>query len=301
MNGVIVIDKPQGFTSFDVIAVVRRLTGQRKTGHTGTLDPNATGVLPVLLGAATKAQDRIPNHDKSYLAQFRLGLTTDTLDIWGEVKTETPGHVTEDDVRSLLPRFSGEIMQVPPMYSALKKDGQRLYDLARKGVEVEREARPVTVYRLELVSFNSETQTGELAVSCSKGTYVRTLIDDIGQALGVGAVMTALRRTEACGFTLSDCVTLDRLRQLCGEGVADSVLLPTDSLFAVYPKLTVSDAQATRFSNGGALDLSRTALKNTADDGAICRVYAKSSRFLGLGRVCTDENLLKIEKLFIEK
>ena len=301
MNGVIVIDKPADFTSFDVIAVVRRLTGQRKTGHTGTLDPNATGVLPVLLGAATKAQDRIPNHDKSYLAQFRLGLTTDTLDIWGEVKTETPCCVTEDDVRSLLPRFSGEIMQVPPMYSALKKDGQRLYDLARKGVEVEREARPVTVYRLELVSFNSETQTGELAVSCSKGTYVRTLIDDIGQALGVGAVMTALRRTEACGFTLSDCVTLDRLRQLCGEGVADSVLLPTDSLFAVYPKLTVSDAQATRFSNGGALDLSRTALKNTADDGAICRVYAKSSRFLGLGRVCTDENLLKIEKLFIEK
>ena len=301
MNGVIVIDKPADFTSFDVIAVVRRLTGQRKTGHTGTLDPNATGVLPVLLGAATKAQDRIPNHDKSYLAQFRLGLTTDTLDIWGEVKTETPCCVTENDVRSLLPRFSGEIMQVPPMYSALKKDGQRLYDLARKGVEVEREARPVTVYRLELVSFNSETQTGELAVSCSKGTYVRTLIDDIGQALGVGAVMTALRRTEACGFTLSDCVTLDRLRQLCGEGVADSVLLPTDSLFAVYPKLTVSDAQATRFSNGGALDLSRTALKNTADDGAICRVYAKSSRFLGLGRVCTDENLLKIEKLFIEK
>ncbi len=301
MNGVIVIDKPADFTSFDVIAVARRLTGQRKTGHTGTLDPNATGVLPVLLGAATKAQDRIPNHDKSYLAQFRLGLTTDTLDIWGEVKTETPCCVTEDDVRSLLPRFSGEIMQVPPMYSAIKKDGQRLYDLARKGVEVEREARPVTVYRLELVSFNSETQTGELAVSCSKGTYVRTLIDDIGQALGVGAVMTALRRTEACGFSLSDCVTLDRLRQLCEEGVADSVLLPTDSLFAVYPKLTVSDAQATRFSNGGALDLSRTALKNTADDGALCRVYAGSGRFIGLGRVCTDENLLKIEKLFIDK
>ena len=301
MNGVIVIDKPADFTSFDVIAVVRRLTGQRKTGHTGTLDPNATGVLPVLLGAATKAQDRIPNHDKSYLAQFRLGLTTDTLDIWGEIKTKTLSYVTEDDVRSLLPRFSGEIMQVPPMYSALKKDGQRLYDLARKGVEVEREARPVTVYRLELVSFDSETQTGELAVSCSKGTYVRTLIDDIGQALGVGAVMTALRRTEACGFSLSDCVTLDRLRQLCEEGVADSVLLPTDSLFAVYPKLTVSDAQATRFSNGGALDLSRTALKNTADDGALCRVYAKSNRFIGLGRVCTDENLLKIEKLFIEK
>ena len=301
MNGVIVIDKPADFTSFDVIAVVRRLTGQRKAGHTGTLDPNATGVLPVLLGAATKAQDRIPHHDKSYLADFQLGKTTDTLDIWGTVTSETPGSVTEDELLSLLPRFRGEIMQVPPMYSALKKDGQRLYDLARKGVEVEREARPVTVYALELVSFHQENRIGTLSVSCSKGTYVRTLIDDIGQALGVGAVMTALRRTEACGFTLSDCVTLDRLRQLCEEGGADSVLLPTDSLFAVYPKLTVSDAQARRFQNGGALDLSRTALRHTNIDSALCRVYEKSGGFLGLGRVCTDENLLKIEKLFNEK
>ena len=301
MNGVIVIDKPADFTSFDVIAVVRRLTGQRKTGHTGTLDPNATGVLPVLLGTATKAQDRIPNHDKAYLAEFRLGMTTDTLDIWGEVRSETPCRVTEDDILALLPDFRGEIMQIPPMYSALKKDGQRLYDLARKGVEVEREGRKVTVYRLELVSFNIETQTGALAVSCSKGTYVRTLIDDIGRCLGVGAVMTALRRTEACGFTLSDCVTLDRLRQLSGKGSVESVLLPTDSLFAVYPAVTVSDAQAKRFCNGGALDLSRTALANKNIDSKLCRVYDRTDCFVGLGRVCKDENLLKIEKLFYKK
>ena len=301
MNGVIVIDKPADFTSFDVIAVVRRLTGPRKTGHTGTLDPNATGVLPVLLGTATKAQDRIPNHDKAYLAEFRLGMTTDTLDIWGEVRSETPCRVTEDDILALLPDFRGEIMQIPPMYSALKKDGQRLYDLARKGVEVEREGRKVTVYRLELVSFNIETQTGALAVSCSKGTYVRTLIDDIGRCLGVGAVMTALRRTEACGFTLSDCVTLDRLRQLSGEGSVESVLLPTDSLFAVYPAVTVSDAQAKRFCNGGALDLSRTALANKNIDSKLCRVYDRTDCFVGLGRVCKDENLLKIEKLFYKK
>ena len=301
MNGVIVIDKPADFTSFDVIAVVRRLTGQRKTGHTGTLDPNATGVLPVLLGRATKAQDIIPDHDKEYRAEFRLGMTTDTLDIWGEVRERFDKTADRKALEAALGAFRGEISQIPPMYSALKKDGQRLYDLARKGVEVEREARKVTVYRLELVSFNIETQTGALAVSCSKGTYVRTLIDDIGRCLGVGAVMTALRRTEACGFTLSDCVTLDRLRQLSGEGSVESVLLPTDSLFAVYPAVTVSDAQAKRFCNGGALDLSRTALANKNIDSKLCRVYDRTDCFVGLGRVCKDENLLKIEKLFYKK
>ena len=165
MNGVLVIDKPEGFTSFDVIAVVRKLTGQRKTGHTGTLDPNATGVLPVLLGSATKAQDILPDHDKGYTAGFQLGIRTDTLDIWGEVLERVQTDVSEEEVLRA---------------SAIKKNGQRLYDLARQGVEVEREARPVTVYRLRLVSFNIEKQSGVLEIECSKGTYVRSLIDDLG-------------------------------------------------------------------------------------------------------------------------
>ena len=148
MNGVLVIDKPEGFTSFDVIAVVRKLTGQRKTGHTGTLDPNATGVLPVLLGSATKAQDILPDHDKGYTAGFQLGIRTDTLDIWGEVLERVQTDASEEEVLRAMESFRGDIMQVPPMYSAIKKNGQRLYDLARQGVEVEREARPVTVYRL---------------------------------------------------------------------------------------------------------------------------------------------------------
>ena len=298
MNGVIVIDKPQGFTSFDVVAVVRKLTGQRKAGHTGTLDPNATGVLPVLLGSATKAQDIVPNHDKSYSARFALGMTTDTLDIWGKTASAFDKKATRSEVEAALDDFRGEITQLPPMYSAVKKNGQRLYDLARQGLEIEREQRKVTVYRLELISFDEEKQEGALFVSCSRGTYVRSLIDDIGARLGTGGVMTALRRTEACGFTLADCITLDRLGELCENGEAQSAVRPVDSLFAPYSALNVSEAQAKRFSNGGALDLARTALKNRpVPDGTPFRVYG-GERFIGLGKTSAESNLLKIFKLF---
>lgn len=297
MNGVLLIDKPEGFTSFDVIAVVRKLTGQRKTGHTGTLDPNATGVLPVLLGSATKAQDIIPNHDKSYTARFKLGLTTDTLDIWGSQTSQAESKATKVEIEQLLPRFSGEIKQIPPMYSAIKKDGQRLYDLARKGVEVERDARTVTVYKLSLTAFDEEAQEGTIEVTCSKGTYIRTIIDDIGRALGTGAVMTALRRTFACGFSIDECITLDKLKDLAQNGEVSSIARPVESLFSGYAGLAVSDAQAKRFSNGGALDISRTALKSGgAAEGELFRVKNKNGVFLGLGKV--ESGLLKIYKLF---
>ena len=297
MNGVLLIDKPEGFTSFDVIAVVRKLTGQRKTGHTGTLDPNATGVLPVLLGSATKAQDIIPNHDKSYTARFKLGLTTDTLDIWGSQTSQSESKVTKVEIEQLLPRFSGEIKQIPPMYSAIKKDGQRLYDLARKGVEVERDARTVTVYKLSLTAFDEEAQEGTIEVTCSKGTYIRTIIDDIGRALGTGAVMTALRRTFACGFSIDECITLDKLKNLAQNGEVSSIARPVESLFSGYAGLAVSDAQAKRFSNGGALDISRTALKSGgAAEGELFRVKNKNGVFLGLGKV--ESGSLKIYKLF---
>ena len=297
MNGVLVIDKPERFTSFDVIAVVRKLTGQRRTGHTGTLDPNATGVLPVLLGSATKAQDLIPDHDKAYVADFRLGLTTDTLDIWGKALSQTEPHISREALLSLLPSFRGEITQIPPMYSAVKHNGRRLYDLARQGVEVERKARQVTVYSLELTDFDEATQCGRLELSCSKGTYVRTLIDDLGRALGTGAVMTALRRTKACGFSLDDCVTLDRLRELSENGETGSLLRPVDRLFDIYPELKISEAQAKRFSNGGSLDLLRTSLRGSFPaEGAVFRVYDPSQDFLGLGK--TESGELKIVKLF---
>lgn len=298
MNGVLLIDKPKGFTSFDVIAVVRKLTGQRKTGHTGTLDPNATGVLTVLLGSATKAQDIILNHNKSYVAGFKLGLTTDTLDIWGTVTSKYESRVSRADVERLIPKFSGEIEQVPPMYSAVKKDGQRLYDLARRGIEVERKARKVTVYKLALTDFDEETQEGTLEISCSKGTYVRTIIDDLGAALGTGAVMTALRRTFACGFSIDDCITLDDLKLLSEKGEAQTALRSVESLFYDCAEVKISDGQAKRFSNGGALDIARTALKKAEDiDGKIYRVKNADS-FLGLAKADTSAGLLKIYKLF---
>ena len=298
MNGVLLIDKPKGFTSFDVIAVVRKLTGQRKTGHTGTLDPNATGVLTVLLGSATKAQDIILNHDKSYVAGFKLGLTTDTLDIWGTVTSKSESRVSRADVERLIPKFSGEIEQVPPMYSAVKKDGQRLYDLARRGIEVERKARKVTVYKLALTDFDEETQEGTLEISCSKGTYVRTIIDDLGTSLGTGAVMTALRRTFACGFSIDDCITLDDLKLLSEKGEAQTALRSVESLFYDCAEVKISDGQAKRFSNGGALDITRTALKKAEDiDGKIYRVKNADS-FLGLAKADASAGLLKIYKLF---
>lgn len=299
MNGVLLIDKPKEFTSFDVIAVVRGLTGQRKAGHTGTLDPNATGVLPVLLGSATKAQDLIPNHDKKYIADLKLGMTTDTLDIWGKELTKTESDITGEELESALDGFRGEIWQLPPMFSAVQKNGQRLYDLARKGIEVEREKRKVTVYSLTLLEFDRKTQCGKLEVFCSKGTYVRTIIDDIGAKLGVGAVMTGLRRVEACGFSIDDCLTLDELKDLKEQGELSKALRSAESLFSDYQALYISPMQAKRFSNGGALDVSRTSLREKdPSDKQIFRVRENTAGFLGLGIFSKEKNQIKIYKLF---
>lgn len=300
MNGVLLIDKPQEFTSFDVVAVIRRLAGQKKIGHTGTLDPNATGVLVVLLGNATKAQDLILNHDKTYIADFKLGITTDTLDIWGEVTNEKKSSVTGEDIQNIIPEFTGEISQIPPMFSAVQKNGQRLYDLARRqGIEVERESRKVIIYSLELLGFDKETQSGKLKVACSKGTYIRTLIDDMGRKLGAGAVMTGLIRTSACGFDISDCITLDKARELAENGTLGERLLSVESLFESLGYVSISDAQARRFSNGGALDIDRTYLKKLdVKDGDVFRVKDRENNFLGLGVADNENRLLKIYKLF---
>ena len=300
INGIIVVNKPQKFTSFDVVALTRRLCGQRKIGHTGTLDPMAQGVLPLLLGRATRAQDILPDSDKEYEAGFRLGMTTDTLDIWGEVRSQQQSCVGEDDVLRVLEQFRGEIMQVPPMFSAVKKNGVRLYDLARKGEEVEREARCVNISRLELAEFDREKQEGRIIAACSKGTYIRVLIDDIGSALGCGAVMTSLVRTKACGFTLADSVTIDRLRTMTDEGRLPEAALPlvksTESLFDVYERLTLGEKQAVRFSNGNPLDVQRTAVNGRAHEGMIVRVGRTDGTFIGLGIVRGDR--IMVYKMF---
>lgn len=299
MNGVIVIDKPSDFTSFDVVAVMRRLSGQRKIGHTGTLDPMATGVLPLLLGKATRAASLLEDADKIYEADFLLGVQTDTQDSTGKVLAESAVPVSKAQLVEALPAFRGDILQIPPMYSAVQKDGKRLYELARKGIEVEREARPITIYCLELLSYNEEERRGKLLVSCSKGTYIRTLCDDLGQAMGTFGIMTALRRTTACGFSLQQAITLEQARAFSEAGTLGEQLQPIDGLFGSSPRLRVTPAQSVRFQNGGALSLERLSLSPELwKNEQRIRVYSSEQEFLGLGLVDLEKKELAVLKLF---
>lgn len=298
MNGIIVIDKENGYTSFDVVAKMRRICGEKKIGHTGTLDPMATGVLPILIGNATKAQSLLPESDKEYEATFSFGITTDTLDITGKVLSQTESNVKSEDLETVLPQFRGDIMQLPPMYSAVSKDGVRLYELARKGLVTEREDRPITVYKLDLLNFDEQLQSAQILVKCSKGTYIRSICDDIGQALGCGAVMTSLRRVTACGYTLDDAITLEKAKELSENGMLEEYLRPTESVFACYPSVKVTEAQAVRFKNGGGLMLSRTDVDDNSENGAYYRVYNSSDVFLGLGYVNKEKEELSVKKQF---
>ena len=275
MNGFVVFNKPEGITSFQAAGIVKRICGEKKAGHTGTLDPMAAGVLPVALGRATRFIDYLPDGTKAYRAKMRFGLTTDTLDITGRVLSETPCAVTAAQIEAVLPSFRGELLQTPPMYSALSVGGQRLYALARKGIEIEREARRVRISRLTLTDAFGGGEFG-IAVECSKGTYIRSLIDDIGRALGVGAVMTALTRTCSNGFSIADAVSEEALR-----ADPDAALVPVDRPFLTYGELRITAKQAVRFSNGGALFADRL---RTSEAGRY-RVYAPDGVFLGLGEI----------------
>lgn len=297
MNGIIILDKPSGFTSFDAVAVLRGLSHQKKIGHTGTLDPMATGVLPILLGRAAKALNFLPDTGKEYVASFRLGERRDTGDITGEVVEQSPAPVALEALEAALPRFRGEILQVPPMYSAVSVGGKRLYELARKGLEVDRPARPVTISRLELLSYDPQTKEGSLRVGCSKGTYIRVLIEDLARAAGSCGTMTALRRTSACGFSQEDAHSLEALKALAAEGRLEEALLPVEGLFALYPAVRVSPAQATRFQNGGGLDLARL---RGVPEGGLCRVKSPQGLFLGLGQVDRARGEMKFVKSFLE-
>lgn len=296
MNGIICINKKQDITSFGVCSKLRGILGEKKVGHTGTLDPMAEGVLPVMLGGATRFLNFLPESDKGYRASFVLGKTTDTLDITGNVTAEYEVGATEDDVLNALDSFRGRIMQTPPMYSAVSINGKRLYELARQGIEVERNEREIEIKSLELAGI----ENGEYVIDvfCSKGTYIRSLIDDIGKKLGCGAVMTSLVRTSAMGFSLENCVTLDELQKRKNEGVGfNDILLPLDKALAVYDKITVSPAQSVRFKNGGALDTAR--IKKQISDESIYRVYNPEGDFLGLGQAVDNELIIK--RIYTEK
>lgn len=298
LNGIICVNKPAGFTSFDVIAKMRGILRLKRLGHAGTLDPMATGVLPVFAGKATKACDIIPDRDKVYEAEFRLGLVTDTQDISGKVTAEKdPSGVTAADIEKALAGFRGDIMQIPPMYSAVSVGGKRLYDLARQGVVIDREPRPITVYSLELLAYDSDSCTGKLTISCSKGTYIRTLINDIGEALGCGGVMTALVRTRACGFGLEDCVTLEELQQLANNGIsAEKYLCPIDRVFGDMKKIVLNPHQERLYRNGVRPDISK--MRYSFENGEKYRVYAADGGFIGLAKADCEAGELSVYKNF---
>ncbi len=301
MNGVIILDKPPDFTSFDAVAVLRGLTHEKKIGHTGTLDPMATGVLPLLLGRGAKAADLLPDTDKEYRAGFRLGERRDTGDITGQVaeRDETP--VSRQALEAALEKFRGEIDQIPPMYSAVSVGGKRLYQLARQGVEVERKPRRIVISRLELESYNEDAREGVLLAACSKGTYIRTLIEDIAREAGSCGAMTALRRTRACGFSEEQALPLEKLRAMAAAGELRRALRPVESLFEDYPAVRVSPAQAARFCNGGSLAVDRLRVPRVAlTPETRFRIYGSDGRFLGLSKADPERGELRFLKLFAE-
>ncbi len=291
LNGVICVNKPQDFTSFDVVAIIRRAAGTRKIGHGGTLDPMATGVLPIYIGRAAKTADLNPVGDKSYRAMFRLGVTTDTQDVWGKTLSENGTAVPLGDITAAVKAMQGDIMQVPPMYSAVKVNGQRLYDLARKGIEVERKARPVTIHSISLSDYDENERTGVLDIHCSKGTYIRTIISDIGEKLGCGAIMTSLCRTMAAGFTLSDCHDIEALRGCTPEEIR-SLIIPTERVFRSYEEITLDSKQKRLFMNGVVLDCKRMGLDVSA--GSRFRLKSAEGEFIGVAQVDEENGLRSV-------
>ena len=290
MNGIIIIDKPREWTSNDVVSRLRRVFNTRRIGHGGTLDPMATGVLPVFVGRATRGVEFFEHAEKVYEATLRFGLTTDTEDITGKTITECEVHLTEEDLLAVLPKFRGDILQVPPMYSAIKVNGQKLYDLARKGREVERQPRPITIHELELLEFTGNE--ARLRVRCSKGTYIRTLCKDIGEALGCGGCMAALRRVEAGEYTLEGSIPLRQLLDISeAGGDVEHLLRPVDTMFASHRKLSLNEKQARLVKNGNAF-------ASDCADGTY-RVYAPDGEFLALckaegGKVSTIKSFFEV-------
>ncbi|MBQ9468153.1 MAG: tRNA pseudouridine(55) synthase TruB [Clostridia bacterium] len=285
-GGVLTVDKPAGMTSHDVVARVRRLYGTKQVGHTGTLDPNATGVLPVMVGRAVKASEYLTSEKKTYEALLRLGVTSDTEDVWGVLRETGAPLPSPEQVTAAARRFTGEILQIPPMYSALKRGGRKLCDLARAGIEVERAARPVTVHALDVSPVDAGKGLYALTVTCSKGTYIRTLCADIGKELGCGGVMAALRRTACGAFTVDDAHTPEELERMT-EAERFSVLRPTEELFSDLPELSLPPFQRKLCASGCAISLKK--LGADFPEGALLRLYG-GGKFFALGKVGLCEN-----------
>lgn len=289
MQGLILLSKPNGITSFGAVARIKRLAHEKRVGHTGTLDPMATGVLPVFLGRATALSGLLLDADKSYKAKVKLGITTDTDDITGNVLSETKVNITNEELERVLEEFIGKLKQKPPIYSALKKDGQRLYDLARKGEEVEVEEREIEVFSIKLLSNLDENNTFSIETRVSKGTYIRSLARDIGERLGVGATLTELERTETGGFSLQSCVDLEKLSE---ENITDYII-DEEKAVSHLRQIEVTKKQAIRFSNGGQLGFERLKISDIKDN-ELFRIKF-DGLFLGIGIAETDKNQIGIK------
>ena len=288
MNGIILVDKPMGFTSHDVVAKLRGILHERRIGHSGTLDPMATGLLVIFVGRATRAVEFAESHEKEYIAGLRFGIVTDTQDITGAVLKTSEKAVTINELKGVLPEFSGEIAQIPPMYSAIKVQGQKLYDLARSGVEIERKSRVVSIKELEIMG--EEAGDFVLRVVCSKGTYIRTLCHDIGQRLGTGAALSSLRRTVAGNFSIDEAHTIDEIRELSEKAELDKILLPVDSLFGEFPSFVVSQKELKKCRCGNSFE--------TSEKNGKYRVYDENGGFLMLGSV--ENGIMSTIKSFFE-
>ena len=285
MNGIVIIDKPAGWTSQDVVSKLRGVLHTKRIGHGGTLDPMATGVLPVFVGRATRGVEFFEHAEKTYETVLRLGITTDTEDISGTVLTEQDAFVTGEQLEAVLENFRGQIMQVPPMYSALKVGGQKLVDLARKGKEVERKPRPVTIHELTLLSM--EADGIHLRVRCSKGTYIRTLCKDIGQALGCGGCMASLRRVTAGEYTIDEAVPLVELVEAANP---ERYLRSVDTMFMNYPAITLTEKQEKRCRCGNAFSVNK--------EPGTYRIYSQAGEFLALAKV--EDGVMSTIKSFFE-
>lgn len=294
MNGYLLINKPKGPTSHDVIYRVRKIAKTKKVGHTGTLDPMATGLMVVCIGSATKAADYITNGNKAYLATMKLGFVSDTLDITGEVTPLPKKYISEAELKDVFSSFIGEYEQIPPMYSAKKVAGKKLYELARKGQTVERKSVLVSIFRLEIQSIENDTVT--FYVECSKGTYIRSLIDDIGQKLNYGAIMTDLKRVKSGQFSLesSKAYTLEELEEM--DNIAP-LLHPVDTAFVNYPKYTVTPHFERLIKNGIMVDLKRLGLSHETENGKRFRVYGEDGNFFAVMEIFEQE-FLKLKTTF---
>lgn len=303
INGIIIIDKEPGFTSHDVVAKLRGICGQKKIGHTGTLDPAATGVLPVCLGSATKLCDMLTDRNKEYIAELLLGVETDTQDTTGQVLSRHAVTVTESEVREACARFEGDYAQVPPMYSALKVNGKKLYELAREGKEVERQPRHVTIHELEILRL--ELPTVKFRTVCSKGTYVRTLCADIGAALGCGGAMQSLRRTAVGAFRLDSALTIGEVQQRKDQGRLAEAVFPVDSVFAECPALHAVGAGVRLLDNGNVIPAELTEERQVYEPGRWVRFYRRpdsgTAGFAGIYAYDGERQCYKPVKMFLEK